>query len=43
MDLETVIQNELSQKGKDKIMLICGIQENGTDELLCKAEIESQI
>ena len=42
MDLETVIQNEVGQKEKDILMLICGIQKNGTDELICKAEIESQ-
>ena len=33
------------QKGKDKyctILLTCGIG-NGTDELICKAEIESQM
>ena len=46
MDLETVIQGEISQKEKSKyckIFLICGIWENSTDELICKAEIESQM
>ena len=46
MDLETVIQSEVSQKEKDKyhiISLICGIQKNSTDELICKAEIEAQM
>ena len=46
MDLETVIQSEVSQKEKNKsciISLICGIQKNGTDELICKAEIQSQM
>ena len=46
MDLETVIQSEVSQKKKNKycvISLIYGILKNGTDELLCKAEIESQM
>ena len=46
MDLETVIQSEVSQKEKNKfriILLICGIQKNGRDELICKAEIESQM
>ena len=46
MDLEIVIQSEVSQKEKDKyhiISLICGIQKKCTDELICKAEIESQI
>ena len=35
MDLETVIQSEVSQKEKNKyriLMHICGIQKNGTDE-----------
>ena len=46
MDLETVIQTEVSQKEKDKyhiISLICGIEKNSTDELISKAEIESQM
>ena len=46
VNLEIVIQNEVSQKEKDKylkISLICEIQKNDTDELICKAEIESQM
>ena len=46
MDLETVIQSEVSQKEKSKyriLMHICGIQKNGTDEPVCKAEIEIQM
>ena len=46
MDLETVIQSEVSQKEKNKyriLMHICGIQKNGTDEPDCKAEIETQM
>ena len=46
VNLEIVIQNEVSQKEKDKylkISLICEIQKNDTDELICKAEIEIQI
>ena len=46
MDLQIVIQSEVSQKEKNKyriISLICGIQKNGTDELIGKAEIESQM
>ena len=46
MNLEIDIQSEVSQKEKDKyriILLICGIQKNGTGELICKAEIESQM
>ena len=46
MDLETVIQSEVSQKEKNKYRIlthVCGIQKNGTDELACKAEIETQM
>ena len=46
MDLETVIQSEVSQEEKNKyriLMHICGIQKNGTDEPFCKAEIEKQM
>ena len=46
MDLETVIQSELSQKEKNKYRIlthICGIQKNGTDEPVFKAEIETQM
>ena len=46
MDLENVIQSEVSQKEKNKyhmILLICGIQKCGTDELIGKVEIESQM
>ena len=45
MDLETVILSEVSQREKNKyriLMHICGMQKNGTDELVCKAEIETQ-
>ena len=45
IDLKTVIQSEVSQKQKNKYRIlthICGIQKNGTDELVCKAEIETQ-
>ena len=45
MDLETVIQSEVSQKEKNKyriISLICGMLKNGTDEPICKAEIETE-
>ena len=37
MDLENVIQSEVSQKEKNKyciILFICGIQKNGTDEVI---------
>ena len=46
MNLETAIQSEVSQKEKNKyhiLMNICGIQKNGTDEPVCKAEIETQM
>ena len=46
MDLETVIQSEVSQKEKNKYYILthtCGIQKNGTDEPVCKAEIETQM
>ena len=46
LDLETVIQSEVSQKEKNKYRLlthVCGIQKNGTDEPVCKAEIETQM
>ena len=45
MDPGTVIQHEVSQKEKNKshiLMHIYGIQKNGTDEPICKAEIETQ-
>ena len=46
MDLESFIQSEVSQKEKNKYRIlahICGIQKNGTDEWVCKAEIETQM
>ena len=46
MDLETVIQSKASQKEKDKYCMlthICGIEEKGKDNLICKAEIETDI
>ena len=46
MDLENVIQSEISQKGKSKycmLMHICGIWKSGIDDLMCKAEIETQM
>ena len=44
-DLETVIHCEISQKKKNKYRIlthICGIWENGIDDFICKAEIETQ-
>ena len=46
MDLEIVTLSEVSQTQKGKyhmILLICGIQKNGTNEPIYKTEIESQI
>ena len=45
MDLESVIQSEVSQKEKNKYCMlthIYGIWKNGMDDLICKAEIETQ-
>ena len=44
MDVETVIQSEVSQKNKYCILTHkCGIQKKGTDEPICKEEIEKQM
>ena len=46
MDLKTDIQSEVSQKEKNKYYIlihICGTQKNGTDEMVCRAEIETQM
>ena len=46
MDLETVIQSEVIQKEKNKCCILthtCEIQENSIDELICKAEIETDV
>ena len=40
MNLERVIQSEVSQKGKNRyciLMYIYGIQQSGIDDLICKA------
>ena len=45
MDLEIIILSEVSQTEKNKyhmISLICGIQKNGTNELIYKKETDSQ-
>ena len=45
MDLESVIQSEVSQKEKNKycmLMRVCGVQKNGTDKPIYKAETETQ-
>ena len=46
MDLEAVIQSEVSQKEKNKYRILrhlCGIEKNGTDEPVCRAEIKTQM
>ena len=46
MDLEIVIQSEVSQKEKNKYRIlthVCGTQKNGTDEPVCRAEVETQM
>ena len=41
---ETLIQREVGKKNKYCVLTrICGIQKNGTDEPICKAEIETEI
>ena len=45
MDLGMVIRSEKSQKGKNKYCILahtCAIWKNGIDNLICKAEIETQ-
>ena len=46
MELETIIQSEISQKEKNKHRIlthICGIYKRGIDELISKAEIETKM
>ena len=46
MNLEPMIQNELSQKEKNKyhiLMHIYGIYKDGTDEFIYRAALEKQI
>ena len=46
MDLETVIQSEVSQKEKNKYRIlthVCGTWKNGRDEPVCRAEVEAQM
>ena len=45
MNLENVIETEVSQKEKKKyclLMHICGVQKNGTDEPAYKVEIDRE-
>ena len=46
MDLESIVLSEISQREKNKYRIlthICVIQKNGTDEPVCKAEIETEM
>ena len=46
MNLEDIMLNDINQTEKDKyhmISLVCGILKNGTNELIYKTEIESQM
>ena len=45
MNLEPIIQSEVSQKNKNKYCIlthIYGIQKDGTDEPICRAAVEMQ-
>ena len=46
LDRETVIQSEVRQKGNKVLYLMntrmWNLEKNGTDDLICKAEIETQ-
>jgi len=45
MNLEFVVQSEVSQKEKNKyciLMHVYGIYKDGTDESICRAQIETQ-
>ena len=44
MDLETAIDSEVSQKEKNKYILThtCEIQKNGTDDLICKTDTDTE-
>ena len=41
INLETIIQNEISQK-KKILCNICEIQKDGINDLICKIEIDTQ-
>ena len=46
MNQETVVQSEIDNKEKNKYHTathVCGIQNNGKDDLICKPEIETQV
>ena len=41
MDLEAVMQSEVSLKEKKKHCILCGIQKNGMDDLICKTDTQT--
>ena len=45
MDLESVIQSEVSQKEENKYCMLTHIWnlKNGTDEPVCRAQVETQM
>ena len=46
LNLEPIIQSEVSQKEKNKYHILThihGLQKNGTDKPICRAGIETQI
>ena len=45
LQIQRHIQTEVSQKEKNKYCILthlCGIQNNGIEDLICKAELESK-
>ena len=43
VNLETIIQSEVSQKEKEKYCKhMCRIQKDGTEEFICRAAMEKQ-
>ena len=44
-NLEPITQSEVIQKEKDKYHILthkCGIEDNGTDEFICRAAMEKK-
>ena len=41
MDLEAVMHSEVSLKEKKKHCILCGIQKNGMDDLICKTDTQT--
>ena len=45
LNLEPILQSEVSQKEKDKyhiLMYVYGIKKDGTEEFICRAAMEKQ-